>query len=76
MLQAAFPYEDTAHQREKLRTRMKEKVDRLTDEISEGLGNVTRHASQHLSQRYPQLAKKETLDEMETLTWCTSAPEP
>jgi len=63
VLPAAFAYEDAAHQREKLRARMKEEEDRLTDEISEGLDNVTRLASQHLSQRYPQLAKKETLDE-------------
>ena len=62
VLPAAFAYEDTAHQRDKLRAMLKEE-DRLTDEISEGLDNVTLLASQHLSQRYPQLAKKETLDE-------------
>ena len=62
VLPAAFAYEDSAHQREKLRARQKEE-DRLTDEISEGLDNVTRLASQHLSQLHPQLAKKETLDE-------------
>ena len=64
VLPAAFAYEDAAHQREKLRARQREEeTDRLTDEISEGLDNVTRLASEHLSQKYPQLAKKETLDE-------------
>ena len=62
VLPAAFAYEDAAHQRDKLRAMHKEE-DRLADEISEGLDNVTRLASEHLSQKYPQLAKKETLDE-------------